>query len=456
MEIIQQLEQGIIQFSNFLWGSPILVVLVGGGTYFLIYSQFIPFRYLKHSIDILRGKYDDPNDPGDISHFEALSSALAATIGMGNISGVAIAIVTGGPGALFWMWVCAFVGMATKFFTCTLAIMYRGQDSEGNPEGGPMYTIVNGLGKSWYPLAAFFCIATLFGAMPLFQANQLTQVFRDVLFIPNGWIAAEAKSTFNLVSGIVLAILVSFVIFGGIKRIANYAAMLVPLMVILYVVSVLFIIAVNYQNIPNAIWIIFYDAFTGKAVLGGSLGMVIIIGVRRAAFSNEAGIGTAPMMHGAAKTQEPVREGLVAMLGPAIDTLVVCSMTALAIIVTDVWKLKDNNGVTLTARAFEHSMPGFGVYVLLVCVFIFAITTLFSYSYYGTKALSFLVGAKYKYLYNYLYIASIVYGAVASIEVAFSIIDAMYALMSIPTVLSALLLSPKVMAEAKRYFSQLQ
>ncbi|WP_347160259.1 alanine/glycine:cation symporter family protein [Pontibacter chitinilyticus] len=449
------LEQFLVNFSNAAWGLPLLLLLMGGGFFFMLYSRFLPFRYLGHAINVLRGKYDDPDDPGDISHFEALSSALAATVGMGNISGVAVAIATGGPGVLFWMWVSAFVGMATKFFTCSLSVMYRGKDSNGDPQGGPMYVIIEGLGRKWRPLSVFFAVAGLFGALPIFQANQLTQVLREVVLVPNG-LGLTNPFYANLTTGIVLVLITSLVIFGGIKRIGQVASKMVPGMVVLYMLAVFYIMASNYTSIPGAFALILEDAFTAKAMLGGAIGAIIIAGARRAAFSNEAGIGTASMMHGAAKTDEPIREGLVAMLGPLIDTLVVCTLTGLAIIVTGTWKDSQTNGVSVTAEAFDSAMPGFGSYILVVCVLIFAFTSLFSYSYYGTKCFGFLFGAKYKNYYNYFYVFTILLGATASITAVISLIDGMYAMMAIPTMTSALLLSPKVMAAARDYFRRMK
>ncbi len=442
-------------FSDAAWGLPLLILLMGGGFFFMLFSGFLPFRYLGHAINVLRGKYDDPDDPGDISHFEALSSALAATVGMGNISGVAVAIATGGPGVLFWMWVSAVVGMATKFFTCSLAIMYRGRDTNGHVEGGPMYVIIEGLGRKWKPLAIFFAVAGLFGALPIFTANQLTQVIREVLLQPNGASPADAFY-WNLGIGLVLVFVTSLVIFGGIQRIGQVAGKMVPSMVVLYMLAVFYIMFANYTNIPAAFALIFEDAFSANAMLGGAVGAIIIAGARRAAFSNEAGIGTASMMHGAAKTDEPIREGLVAMLGPFIDTIIVCTLTGLAIILTGAWQTSDGNGVLMTATAFNSAMPGIGSYVLVLCVFIFAFTSLFSYSYYGTKCFGFLFGAKYKYYYNYFYVFTILLGAVASITAVLALIDGMYAMMAIPTMTSALLLSPKVMRAARDYFTRMK
>ena len=445
------LERFFQDAANFIWGTPLLILLLGGGVFFMFYSRFLPFRYFGHAINVLRGKYDDPSDPGDINHFQALSGALAATIGMGNISGVAVAIAMGGPGAIFWMWVSAFFGMATKFFTCTLSVMYRGKDSAGNLQGGPMYYIREGLGKKWMPLASFFAVVGFFGATPIFQANQIVQATKDILFVPNGIALDNIYLVLGL--GVFIAILVGLVIFGGITRIGSVAGKLVPSMVLLYVASVIIILIVNYGEVWSSLGLIFTDAFTANSVLGGAVGALIITGARRAAFSNEAGIGTAPMMHGAAKTKEPVREGLVAMLGPAIDTLVICTMTGLCILVTGAWKSGDLNGISLTAKAFGDSLPGVGPYILALCVLIFAFTTLFGFAYYGQKCLSFLIGARYASLFNYWYVFLILVGSVATLQGVVAFIDVAYGLMAFPTMIGAIVLAPKALKAAKVYFS---
>ena len=450
---MQRIEEIVIGFADVAWGPWLLVLLLGGGAFFLCYSRFLPFRLFRHAIDILRGKFDDPSDPGDISHFAALSSALAATIGVGNIAGVAIAVHVGGPGAIFWMWLSAVVGMATKFFTCTLAVMYRGTDSQGATQGGPMYAIVEGLGKKWRPLAVFFCTAALVGALPAFQVNQLVQILRDVIFVPNGWVG-EAHFTFDLVAGIAIAGLVSLVIFGGILRIGTVASKLVPAMLLLYMAAAVWILGVNYANVPKALLLIITDAFSGEAAAGGAIGAVIMTGVRRAAYSNEAGIGTAALAHGAAKTTEPVREGLVAMLGPAIDTLVVCTITALIILTSGVWQGTEANGITLTVKAFDQTMPDIGPYLLTLCVVCFSGSTMFAYSYYGAKCMGFLIGSERQHIYNYFYVALMVVAAVASLDAAVSLIDGAFALMAIPTMTSTLLLAPKVMQATRRYFNK--
>jgi AGCS family alanine or glycine:cation symporter len=421
-------------------------LLIGGGIFFLIYSRFTPFLYFKHAIDVLRGKYDNENAPGQLSHFQALSSAIAATVGLGNISGVAVAIVMGGPGAIFWMWISALIGMATKFYTCSLAVMYRSEDDKGSLLSGPMYVIINGLGPQWKPLAMLFALAGLVGTLPAFTANQLTQTLVDVL---------DWNDDYKWYIGIVLAGLASLVIMGGIKRIGVVASRLVPFMVVLYFITVITILILQIEKIPDMFVLIFSDAFSGKAAAGGALGYLIKTGIKRAAFSNEAGIGTAPMMHGTAKTNEPIREGLVAMIGPSIDTLLVCTLTALAILSTGVWQNSNDNGVSLTLEAFNSVLPyGLGDIVVVIMVLVFGLSTLFSYSYYGTICLGFLTKPKYGKYYNYLYIVSIIIAAVVKIEFAINLIDSAFAIMAIPTVISGLLLAPKVNARAKIYFEK--
>ncbi|MCC5907415.1 MAG: alanine:cation symporter family protein [Balneolaceae bacterium] len=443
---------------------PLLVLLVGGGIFFLIYSRFIPYRNFSHGVQVLSGKYEDPNAPGDINHFQALSSTLAATVGMGNISGVAIALGVGGPGAIFWMWITAIVGMATKFFTCTLSIMYRGKDTSGKIQGGPMYYITEGLGKKWKPLAMFFCLAGLIGCLPLFQANQLTQILRDTvfaehnllgydIFILSGTIITETGFRLSdILTGLILVALVSLVIFGGIKRIGHVAARLVPLMVLIYIFTVVYIIINNIIDVPYYFWLIVTDAFTGQAAAGGALGVVISNGIRRGAFSNEAGIGTEAMAHGAAKTREPVREGLVGMLEPAIDTLLICTMTAMALLMTGAWTDTTVDGITMTAVAFQTGIPGLGLYLLILCVFIFSITTMFTYSYYGTKCLNYLGGAHRKHYYNYFYVFSIFLGSITTIGMVVNLVDGMFAMMAIPTMIGTLLLAPRVVDASRDYF----
>lgn len=457
--LVDYLDKFLRDFSSLAWGLPLLLLLVGGGMYLIVKSRFLPFKYLRHSIQVLRGKYDDPEDPGQISHFQALSTALSSTIGMGNIAGVAVAISVGGPGSVFWMWVSAVIGMNTKFFTSTLSVLYRGKDSNGELQGGPMYFIVEGLGEKWRPMAIAFSVFGLIGALPVFNVNQLTQAVNDILIIPNGY---EVSFYSNLCLGFVLVVLTSLVVIGGVRRIGKVASKLVPSMVLLYFVFVIVILIDKNDVLWYYFKLIFTDAFNAnyypknETFLGGVLGALILHGIKRGAFSNEAGIGTAPMAHGAAKTDEPVREGLVAMLGPAIDTLVVCTLTALAILVTGVWETTDNNGVSLTASAFSEVMPNYGKYGLLLCITVFSMSSLFSYSYYGSKCMSFLFGARRKYIYNYIYILSILVGATTTLDMMINLIDGVFALMAIPTMTATIILAPKAIEASKQYFSKIR
>ena len=432
-----------------------MVLLLGGGFYFIILSRFAPFRYLGHSLALISGRYDD-NGPGEISHFQALSSALAGTIGMGNIAGVAVAISVGGPGAVFWMWITAILGITTKFFTCTLAVMYRGEDSQGNIQGGPMYVITQGLGKKYRPLAVFFCLAGVIGCLPLFQTNQLVQTMREIVFLKQGWITVDQSDWFNFIAGVSISMIVGLVIFGGLTRIATVVSRVVPLMSVIYIGAAFYILFLNYSEIPHYLALIVSDAFSGMSVAGGAIGTVIATGVRRGAFSNEAGIGTEAMAHGAAKTSEPVREGLVAMLGPIIDTLIICTSTALLILMTDAWRITGVDGVSMTNAAFELALPGFGSYLLIVCIFFFSITTIFSYSYYGSKCLGFLIGAERKHYYNYIIVVMVIVASMLSLDAMVGLIDGAFALMAIPTMTSTILLAPKVMEAARTYFEKMQ
>ena len=452
---MSEIENLFVTFGDLAWGPWLLVLILGGGIYFLVLSRFIPFRYIGHSLALLSGRYDD-NGPGDITHFQALSSALAGTIGMGNIAGVAVAISVGGPGAVFWMWATAVLGITTKFFTCTLAVMYRGKDSQGHLQGGPMYVIVEGLGQRYRPLAVFFCIAGVIGCLPLFQTNQLVQTVREVIFLEQGWIDATQQFEFNLIAGVVLAGIVATVIFGGLHRIALVASRLVPTMTLLYVGFAVYVLVNNAASIPRYLALIVEDAFTGMAAAGGAIGTVIATGVRRGAFSNEAGIGTEAMAHGAAKTNEPVREGLVAMVGPIIDTLIICTATALIILMTHTWQTSDASGVTMTSLAFETAMPGVGRYVLITCVVFFSLTTIFSYSYYGSKCLGFLIGADRQHYYNYIIVVMTVVASMLSLDAMVGLVDGAFALMAIPTMISSLLLAPRVMTAARIYFEKIK
>ena len=445
------MEAAFSAFAGFMWGTPLVILLVGGGLFFVVYSRGLPYLHFRHAIDIVRGKYDRHDDDGHIPHFQALSTALSGTLGLGNIAGVAIAITMGGPGAVFWMWVTALVGVATRYYTCSLAIMYRGKDSLGHLQGGPMYVIREGLGRRWMPLAMLFAVAGVFGTLPVFQVNQLVQILRDVVAVPAGLASADAHFSFDLVMGLVIGAVVLAVILGNIQRVGQVTARLVPFMVALYLLMTVAVLVMHAGDIPSAFALIVTDAFTGEAAASGVLITVILIGVRRGAFSNEAGIGTEAMAHGAAKTNEPVREGLVAMVGPVIDTLIVCTCTALVILVTGVWQ-GDADGVTLTAQAFESALPGFGAYLLTLMVLFLSLSTVFTFWYYGSKCLGFLIGAQHQHYYVWIYSLLVIVGAVASLDAVIGLIDGMYAVMAIPTMVSTLLLAKKVNEATAAYF----
>jgi len=451
-----QIEAALAAFANFMWGPPLVVLLVGGGFFFMVHSRLLHFRYLPHAYNLLRGKYNTQSAEaaGDITHYRALATALAGTIGLGNITGVAVAITVGGPGAVFWMWVTALVGISTKFYTASLAIMYRGRDDSGKLQGGPMYVIREALGKKWLPLAWMFAIAGMFGTLPVFQINQLVQIVRDLIAIPNGLATAEDHFTFDFVMGVALSIILFSIAVGKVKRVSAFAARAVPSMVVFYFAITLTLLLSNITEIPAMFALIITDAFTGDAVSGGVLGAVILIGVQRGVFSNEAGLGTESLAHGAAKTNEPTREGLVAMMGPIIDTLIVCTCTALALPVTGVWE-GDAIGVTLTSQAYEQAFPGFGAYLVLLMVVVLSSTTVLTYSYYGSKCMAFLFGTKTEKYYLYAYMALVTAGAVASLDAVISLFDGVYATMAIPTMLSTIILAPKVRAVARDYFARL-
>jgi len=428
------------------WGPPLVVLLIGAGLYFTVVSRFLPFRALRHSWDILRGKYDHERDPGEITHFQALSSALSATIGMGNISGVAIAISLGGPGAVFWMWVAGAVGMATKFFTCTLAVMFRKKDENGIDQGGPMYFLEVGLGKAFKPLAVMFSIFGMIGCLAMFQSNQLASLL-DAHWGINPWI-----------TGILSMIFVGVVIVGGVVRVGQVTSRIVPAMVVIYFVAALLVIVSSHQDIPALFASIFTHAFGSQAVAGGAAGVafkqVVVTGVKRAAFSNEAGIGTAPMAHGAAKTTEPVREGLVAMVGPFFDTHIVCTLTALVILSAGGTAV-GGDGVVMTVNAFQQALGGVGKTVLILVITLFSVSTMISYSYYSLKCSRYLFGSRFGHYYIYVYLASILVAALWSQDTVVNMLDTAFAMMAFPTLVGALLLSPKVMAALRDYYRRM-
>ena len=450
MEIINDFIARALPFTE--W--PMFILLIGGGLFLVAYSKFLPYRFFGHAIAITAGKYDDKSAQGDVSSFQALSAAVAATVGLGNISGVAIAIHDGGPGVVFWIWVTALIGMCIKFYSCSLAVMYRSSDADGKLQGGPMYYITKGLGEKAKPLAVFFAICGLFGFLGVFTANQFTETFMSVVE-PNESIANFGDFNWQLGIGVVLAIITSFVIFGGLTKIAKVASAIVPFMVLVYLIAVVVVMSLNASQIIPSLKMIFAEAWNFKTVVTGGFWGLVIIGIRRAMFSNEAGLGSAPMYHGQSKTASPIKEGLVAMLGPFIDTILVCTFTAVVIILSGAY-LEDGSGIVMTLSAFEKTLFGYGDDLLMLIVTAFALSTLFTYSYYGVKCLSFLTNPKIGKLYNWYFVIMIVFAAVASLELVKNLIDLSYALMVIPNMIAVLLLAPKVNKEAKKYFQRLK
>ena len=427
------------------WGKPMVYLLIGAGILFTILCRFLPLWRWPHAFAVIRGKFDSPDEPGEISHFAALTTALSATLGLGNIGSVAVAIGTGGPGALFWMWISGLVGMSTKFFTCTLSVMYRKKDENGVDQGGPMYFLEVGLGKWARPLAVLFAVCGLVGCLSLFQVNQLSGLLETDYGITD-W-----------VTGLACMVVVGAVILGGIVRVGIVSSRVVPAMVLLYVGSALFIVLYNASDLPDILVSIFKAAFGGEAIVGGVAGVTMreamITGVKRAAFSNEAGVGTAPMAHGAARTREPVREGLIAMLGPLLDTNIVCTLTGLVILTSGV--PYTNSGVVMTADAFQEAMGGLGRIILTLVIILFAVTTMISYSYYSLKCAKYLFGEKLGSKYVFVYLASLPVAALLGEQTVLDIIDTCFALMAIPTLTGALLLSGKVLTATKDYFSRM-
>ena len=419
----------IATVSDFVCGYPLFILLIGGGLFLFIYSGFVPLRKFGASIKALGHKSDGE---GQISSLQALMTTISSTVGMGNIAGVAIAICMGGPGAIFWMWVSALLGMATKFFEGTLAIMYRGRDENGNVKGGPMYMMTEGVSPKLRPLAIFFAFFGMIGCFCVMQANQLTESITTVLTEPMG---IATTLPVKLIIGVVMASLVAVVVVGGIDRISKLATKIVPFMVSVYFLLVLIVIVLYIDRLPGVFSQIVSSAFDFKAGFGAVAG-IAIIGARRAMYVNEAGVGTASLMHGASKNSDPVREGLVAMLGPAIDSGLVCTLTAIPIIMAGNYEVEGVKGL----------LPGWGKYMLMVVVTFFAFSTMFSYSIYGIKCASYLFGDKNGQMYKYLYLAVILLSCVASLSTVVSIMDFAFAMMAFATMSTILYLSPRVKA----------
>lgn len=445
--IVAALEQ--ILFLE-VFGIPLIVLwLIGGAIFFTLRTGFINIRGFKHGIEVVLGKYDDPNDEGEVTHFQALATALSGTVGLGNIAGVAIAIQLGGPGAMVWMTLGGLFGMASKFTECTLAQKYRSVKPDGSIAGGPMYYLTRGIGggigQGLAVLFSLLCIFAAFGGGNMFQANQAYAAVANV-----------APGVPDWGFGLLATVCVGIVIIGGIRRIAVVTGSLVPLMAVIYVLACLWIIGVNIPQIPAAIATIIGQAFAPEAVGGGFVG-VLVQGIRRSAFSNEAGIGSAAIAHSAARTKEPVREGIVALLEPFIDTVVICNLTALVIVLTNAYQnsSSDLDGVTLTATAFDTVIDWFPT-VLTVAVVLFAFSTMISWSYYGEKAWSFLFGDGTVIGFRVLYVGCVFLGTVVNLGAVLAFSDMMLLSMSVPNLLGCYLLSGQAVADLNDYMSRLR
>lgn len=458
MGILEQIDLAIQWYNNYIGGFAVLLMLIPTGLYFIFKLRFLNVTQLRHSIRIVSGKYDNKKDKGDVNHFKALTTALSATVGTGNIVGVALAIGWGGPGAIFWMWVTGFLGMILKYTECTLSHKYRRFNSDGSVSGGPMYYMEYGLkdklGRFAKVLAVIFAVAAVFcslGTGNMAQSNSMSEALLGTYKID------------KFISGGVIALLALLVIVGGIKRIAEVTARLVPFMAIVYFLSALLIIAVEYDRIPYAFMVIFRDAFTGQAATGGFFGsaflMTMLMGVRRGLFSNEAGQGSAAIAHAAARTKWPAREGLVASLEPLVDTIIICTLTALMIILTGVWEL-DKEGVAMTTKAMEVGLNEIGIYgvgkhIVAGGLMMFAFSTIISWSYYGSRAVNYLFGEKFIKPYGYVYGAFVFLGSIWGLDLVWGFVDMVITFMTIPNLIALLLLAPVVMAETKKYFSEM-
>jgi len=434
MDVVSSLLQQLISSIELV----MFFLVIGGGLFLLFQIQAKPLFLIKTSFQLLFSKEGGTG----ISRFQALSAVLASTVGLGNISGVAIAIYMGGPGVMLWMWVTAIIGAIIKFYSCTLAVLYREKEDDGSPLGGPMYYMKIALPKLGKPFAVWFSIAGLFGVLPAFTANQLTQTLVSVIE-PNQYLDLGTVQ-WKIIIGLILAILSAFVILGGLKKIVEVTSMLVPIMVGLYFGIGVTMLAMNAEAIIPALCQIFSEAFSIHSAATGGFWALVILGVRRAVFSNESGIGNAPMYHGQSNTKNPIHEGLVASLGPLLDTVLVCSITGLIIIISGATELTQLNGIELTLEAFNRLFFGIGDELLLLMVFVFGISSLFTYSYYGVKCLGYLTQKKWGPWYNYIYIVSIVFSAVATVDLVIGIIDLSFALMAIPNMITLLWLSKKV------------
>ena len=428
----------------FVWGPPLLLLLVGTGIYLTIRLGLLQVARLPKAFQLI---FTKDKGHGDVSSFAALCTALAATVGTGNIIGVATAIKVGGPGALFWMWMAAFFGMATKYAEGLLAIKYRSKDANGAVAGGPMHYILLGMGEKWRPLAIFFALSgvlvALLGIGTFTQINSITESIQNTAQIDPA------------ITALVLSVFVGIAVFGGLKSISKVSTAVVPFMAIVYILGTLTVILFNIEKIPATLALIFTSAFSPAAAVGGfagaSIRMAIQNGVARGVFSNESGLGSAPIAAAAAKTNEPVEQGLISMTGTFIDTLIICTLTGLTILVTGVWS-GDLNGVALTQSAFSAIFSNFGSVLLTIFLVLFAFTTILGWNYYGERCFEFLFGVRFIWLYRVVFVLMVLLGGFIELDMVWIIADIVNALMALPNLIALLVLSPVVIAETKKYF----
>ena len=428
----------------FVWGPPLLILLVGTGIYLTIRLGLLQVARLPKAFQLI---FTKDKGHGDVSSFAALCTALAATVGTGNIIGVATAIKVGGPGALFWMWMAAFFGMATKYAEGLLAIKYRTKDANGAVAGGPMHYILLGMGGKWRPLAIFFALAgvlvALLGIGTFTQVNSITESIQNTAQVDPA------------ITALILSIFVGIAVFGGLKSISKVSTAVVPFMAIVYILGTLTVILFNIEKIPATLALIFTSAFSPTAAVGGfagaSIRMAIQNGVARGVFSNESGLGSAPIAAAAAKTNEPVEQGLISMTGTFIDTLIICTLTGLTILVTGVWS-GDLNGVALTQSAFSTVFSYFGPSLLTIFLVLFAFTTILGWNYYGERCFEFLFGVRFIWLYRVVFVVMVLLGGFIELDMVWIIADIVNALMALPNLIALLVLSPVVIAETKQYF----
>tara|TARA_Y100000748_G_scaffold86693_1_gene71757 strand:- start:2808 stop:4145 length:1338 start_codon:yes stop_codon:yes gene_type:complete len=444
---MELLDKFFSQFVDIAWGQPTQLLLLGAGLFFAIIAKFKPYRYLAYAFDVLRGKYPSKG-VGEVSHFKSLTATLSGTIGLGNIAGVAAAIYFGGPGAIFWMWVTAIFGIATKFFTATLSSLYREISPDGTVNAGTMYIIKNGLPKYMLPFAYMFAFFGMIAGLPAVQASEIVRITESLFF--------SDVENFAYIAGAVMATVTAIVIIGGLKRIANISALLVPLMSVIYFGAVFVIIILNYQQLIPAISSIFYEAFNFKSAVSGGLVMVILTGIKRGVFSNEAGVGTEALIHGTATTTHPAKQGLVAMTGPIFDTLIMCTLTAIVILMSGVEPTADNKGVLLTAESFQVMLGSIGPLILFFVVLCFGLSTIFTYSFYGTACVKFLFGKKGIPIYQFIFIGAVFGFSVGGFDLAINVVDSAFAMMIFPTLISCIWLAPVAVKKAEEYFASIK